>query len=61
MPIFDYHCKKCEKDIEHILKFSEIDDPQKCDDCGEIMIKQFPSSFAFHLKGPNWFSKSKAY
>ncbi|MDO8493930.1 MAG: zinc ribbon domain-containing protein [Deltaproteobacteria bacterium] len=55
MPIYEYHCSKCEKDHEIIQKH---DDPPLaiCPACGGSLKKQMSVS-AFHLKGGGWYKE----
>jgi len=53
MPMYDYECKNCgheEKDI--------INGPSnislKCPKCNTSMIRQFPRTTNFKLKGDDW-------
>jgi len=58
MPIYEYHCRKCEKDHEIIQKFS--DPPMKiCPACGGELKKKISLS-AFHLKGGGWYKEGYA-
>lgn len=34
MPIYEFKCVECEKDIELLLDMDERDKPQECKDCG---------------------------
>lgn len=53
MPIYEYHCPECKKDLEIIQKFS--DKPLKrCPECGGKIKKQMSLS-GFHLKGGGWY------
>jgi len=51
MPIYAYMCEKCSKEIEIIRKFSEMNDPIKCDDCGQLIVKPKVSKNTFKLIG----------
>jgi len=58
MPIYEYHCGTCNKNLEIIQKMS--DPPQKkCPDCGG-KIEKLLSSSAFHLKGTGWYKTDYA-
>lgn len=60
MPIFTYICPKCSLQEDRLVSQSEIDS-QKCTcECEESMIKLFPNSFNFSLKG-NWYKTTKSY
>lgn len=53
MPIYQYICSKCEKEIE---LFQKISDPpaEKCKECGG-RLKKLISNTSFILKGSGWF------
>jgi putative FmdB family regulatory protein len=53
MPLYEYHCSKCEKKIEVIRKFS---DPPltEHEGCGGT-LEQLLSAPAFQLKGTGWY------
>ena len=53
MPLYEYHCSKCEKKIEVIRKFS---DPPltEHEGCGGV-LEQLLSAPAFQLKGTGWY------
>jgi putative FmdB family regulatory protein len=38
MPIFDYHCSKCNDDQEYIW-FSDVPDKVRCELCGSSRVK----------------------
>ncbi len=53
MPLYEYHCSKCEKNFEVIQKFS--DDPLKeHEGCGGH-VERVISAPAFQLKGSGWY------
>lgn len=54
MPIYEYECKKCDKIIEQIQKFS---DPllKKCPECGG-KVEKLISKSSFILKGSGYYS-----
>ena len=35
MPLYEYHCNKCEKEFEQIVPFSEADLIPSCPFCGD--------------------------
>lgn len=53
MPIYEYHCEKCDatKEISHGI--SEKKSP-KCPKCGKAM-KRIISRNTFQLKGSGWY------
>ena len=54
MPLYEYHCQSCTKDMELIRKISEADDKQ-CPECGEDGLTRKTSKTAFQLKGGGWY------
>jgi len=59
MAIYDFHCKKCKKDVEKMMKYSETENV-RCDKCGSILEKVIPSKMNFNLKFDNTQSVSWA-
>jgi len=54
MPIYEYRCQSCGKELEIIQKVS--DPPAvECPDCGEPSLKKKVSAAAFRLKGGGWY------
>lgn len=53
MPLYEYYCKKCDRVIEKIQKFS---DPilTKCEVCGGE-LERLLSSPAIQFKGTGWY------
>jgi putative FmdB family regulatory protein len=54
MPIYEYQCQACHKQIEALQKISDtplLDCPQ----CGEPALKKKVSAAAFRLKGGGWY------
>ncbi|MBI4211303.1 MAG: zinc ribbon domain-containing protein [Deltaproteobacteria bacterium] len=53
MPIYEYHCPKCEKHFEVLQKMS--DEPlAACPDC-HAQVKRLVSQTSFALKGGGWY------
>lgn len=53
MPLYEYHCSKCDKTFEVIQKFS--DSPlTEHEDCGGA-VERLLSAPAFQLKGTGWY------
>ena len=53
MPIYEYHCKKCDQNFEELQGFN--DKPlKKCRECGG-KLERLISLSAFHLKGSGWY------
>ena len=54
MPIYEYQCQACHKELEALQKIS--DEPLlECPDCGEPSLKKKISAAAFRLKGGGWY------
>ena len=53
MPLYEYHCLKCEKDFEFLQKISEKP-KSKCSACGG-KLKKLISEGGFQLKGTGWY------
>lgn len=54
MPIYDYQCQNCDKELEVLQKIS--DSPlQDCPECGESALRKRVSAAAFRLKGGGWY------
>ena len=54
MPIYEYQCTACDKEIEVIQKISDAP-LQMCPACGESALKKKISAAAFRLKGGGWY------
>ena len=53
MPIYEFRCKKCGKQIEVIQKFADKK-PTRCKECGGRLEKLI-SSPAIQFKGEGWY------
>ena len=54
MPIYEYRCAECGKELEVIQKVSE--DPMEiCPSCHRAALRKKTSMSAFHLKGGGWY------
>lgn len=54
MPIYEYQCQSCHKELEVLQKIS--DEPLlQCPQCGEASLKKKISAAAFRLKGSGWY------
>ena len=54
MPIYEYQCGACDKQLEVLRKISDaplVD----CPECGEPSLKKKVSAAAFRLKGGGWY------
>ena len=54
MPIYEYQCKACNKELEALQKISDAP-LQDCPECGEPSLKKKVSAAAFRLKGGGWY------
>jgi len=54
MPIYEYQCQACGKQLEALQKISDAP-LQDCPDCGESSLKKKVSAAAFRLKGGGWY------
>ncbi len=54
MPIYEYRCESCGKELEKIQKFS---DPPliNCPECNKPSLKKLVSASSFRLKGTGWY------
>jgi putative FmdB family regulatory protein len=53
MPIYEYKCEKCKREIELFQKISDPPDKYKCE-CGG-KLKRLISNSSFILKGTGWY------
>ena len=54
MPIYEYQCQDCGKELEVLQKIS--DEPLKdCPQCGKSTLRKKVSAAAFRLKGNGWY------
>ena len=62
MPLYTYHCSKCENHETRLVKSSESSgEAYKCSECGGELIRIFDQSGTnFILKG-DWFKTSGKY
>jgi putative FmdB family regulatory protein len=49
MPIYEYHCKKCDGDFEYLVLGSE--EPKVCPSCGGTKVIRLLSACGFKTKG----------
>jgi putative FmdB family regulatory protein len=54
MPIYEYQCQSCHKQIEALRKISDVP-LLDCPQCGEPALKKKVSAAAFRLKGGGWY------
>lgn len=54
MPIYEYQCQGCNRELEKLQKIS--DEPLTvCPECGEPQLKRKISAAGFRLKGGGWY------
>lgn len=49
MPLFEFECSECEKNIEIIESFLKSEEPHRCPRCGRLMNKIVGSKMTFKL------------
>tara|TARA_R110001592_G_scaffold355031_1_gene655257 strand:- start:37475 stop:37771 length:297 start_codon:yes stop_codon:yes gene_type:complete len=54
MPIYEYQCQDCGKELEALQKISDAP-LVKCPECGAAALKKKVSAAAFRLKGGGWY------
>jgi len=54
MPIYEYQCQACGKELEVIQKVSDAH-LQDCPGCGKPSLTKKVSAAAFRLKGGGWY------
>lgn len=55
MPIYEYLCENCGKELERIQKIS--DEPLvDCPECGKAQLRKKISAVGFQLKGTGWYA-----
>ena len=55
MPIYEYLCENCGKELEKIQKITEaplVD----CPECGKAQLRKKISAVGFQLKGTGWYA-----
>ena len=60
MPIYEYHCPKCNKVFEEWLKISELTETHPCPECG-AEAQHIISHTSFLLKGGGWYVDDYGY
>ena len=55
MPIYEYLCENCGKELEIIQKISE-DPLVDCPECGKSSLRKKISAVGFQLKGTGWYA-----
>ena len=55
MPIYEYRCRECGHQQDHLQKVSEKP-LSKCPACGKKAYKKLLSAAGFHLKGSGWYA-----
>jgi len=55
MPIYEYLCEQCGKELEQIQKINDaplVD----CPECGKASLRKKISAVGFQLKGTGWYA-----
>jgi putative FmdB family regulatory protein len=54
MPIYEYHCKACDRTFE---AWQRVTEPRldRCEHCDARAVERLLSAPAFHLKGGGWY------
>lgn len=60
MPIYEYHCPKCQKIFEEWVHISEGQSTVPCPDCG-TEAQRIMSETSFVLKGSGWYVTDYGY
>jgi putative FmdB family regulatory protein len=55
MPIYEYLCEHCGKELEQLQKISEAP-LVECPACGEASLRKKVSAAGFQLKGTGWYA-----
>lgn len=53
MPIYEYKCQNCGREVEVFCKL--YDEPEYCDACNGLLEKLISNS-TFNLKGSGWYA-----
>lgn len=54
MPIYEYQCQSCGRELEVIQKLSDAP-LQDCPECGKPTLTKKVTAAAFRLKGGGWY------
>lgn len=54
MPIYEYVCRSCGRELEKLQKMSDAP-LTDCPECGEAALKRKVSAAAFRLAGSGWY------
>tara|TARA_B100001113_G_scaffold293230_1_gene250023 strand:+ start:43 stop:357 length:315 start_codon:yes stop_codon:yes gene_type:complete len=55
MPIYEYHCRKCDKTFERIVSVADSAKPVFCDCSPKAKAKKIISAPSFRLEGSGWY------
>jgi putative FmdB family regulatory protein len=55
MPIYEYLCENCGKELEKIQKISDAP-LLDCPECGKAQLRKKISAVGFQLKGTGWYA-----
>ena len=59
MPIYEYHCEKCNHEFEVWQKITD-NPPRSCPECRGRKISRLISQTSFQLKGTGWYATDYA-
>jgi putative FmdB family regulatory protein len=48
MPIYDFHCEGCGRNVSLLLRSVSSASPERCPECGSADFRRTISRFAFH-------------
>lgn len=51
MPLYDFHCRRCEERFEEIVRNREQAAKVTCPGCGSDEVDKLPSGFATRARG----------
>jgi len=54
MPVYEYRCPKCKKEIELTQRITEMQAPICCEDNCNVEMTRMISTTSFSLKGSGW-------
>ena len=60
MPIYSYHCEQCQTEFTELRRYSEMDTPIDCPECGQYNTQRTLSGFAVGGSGTSQTSSNTA-
>lgn len=58
MPLYAYHCDRCNTDFEFFQHFTD-DQKTVCPDCQTVTLRKTYTPTPVHFKGQGWYVKEK--